>query len=60
MFNVNKYLNIVKFITKIKYVLIIDSVIVMKMKVEKISEILNLQAIKAFWSNSVPFAQGSN
>jgi hypothetical protein len=48
MFNVNKYLNIVKFITKIKYVLIIDSVIVMKMKVEKISEILNLQAIKAF------------
>jgi len=41
-------LNIVKIITKIKYVLIIDSVIVIKVKVEKESEILNLQAIRAF------------
>ena len=53
-------MNIVKIITKIKYVLIIDSVIVIKVKVEKESEILNLQAIRAFWSNNVPFAQGSN
>lgn len=30
------------------------------MKVEKKSEILNLQAVKAFWSYNVPFAQGSN
>jgi len=53
-------LNIVKFITKKKYILMIDSEIVIKVKVEKIAEILNLQAIKAFWSNNVPFAQGSN
>ena len=53
-------MKIVKFITKKKYVLITDSVIVMKMKVEKKTEILDLQAIKAFWSNNVPFAQGSN
>ena len=32
----------------------------MKVKVEKKTEILYLQAIRAFWSNSVPFAQGSN
>jgi len=37
-----------------------DSEIVMKMKVEKKTEILNLQAVKAYWSNNVPFAQGSN
>jgi hypothetical protein len=24
------------------------------------TEILDLQVIKAFWSNNVPFAQGSN
>jgi len=54
-------LNIVKIITKKRYVLITDSVIVMKVKVEKKkAEILNLQAIKAFWSYNVPFAQGSN
>jgi len=53
-------LKIVKFITKKKYVLMTDSEIVMKVKVEKKTEILNLQAIKAFWSNNVPFAQGSN
>lgn len=53
-------MNIVKIITKKKYVLITDSEIVIKVKVEKTSEILNLQAIKAFWSNNVPFAQGSN
>lgn len=53
-------MNIVKIITKKKYVLITNSVIVIKVKVEKKSEILNLQAIKAFWSNNVPFAQGSN
>ena len=53
-------MNIVKFITKKKYVWVIDSEIVIKVKVEKKSEILNLQAIKAFWSNNVPFAQGSN
>ena len=53
-------MNIVKFITEIIYILITDSVIVIKVKVEKKSEILNLQAIKAFWSNNVPFAQGSN
>jgi len=57
---VYKYLNIVKFITEIRYILITDSVIVIKVKVEKESEILNLQAIRAFWSNNVPFAQGSN
>ena len=53
-------MNIVRIITKKKYVLIIDSEIVIKVKVEKKAEILNLQAIKAFWSNNVPFAQGSN
>ena len=53
-------MNIVRIIKKKKYVLIIDSEIVIKVKVEKNSEILNLQAIKAFWSNNVPFAQGSN
>lgn len=53
-------MNIVKIITKKRYVLITDSVIVMKVKVEKKAEILNLQAIKAFWSYNVPFAQGSN
>jgi len=53
-------LNIVKIITKKRYVSITDSVIVMKVKVEKKAEILNLQAIKAFWSYNVPFAQGSN
>jgi len=37
-----------------------DSVIVMKVKVEIKAEILNLQTIKALWSNNVPFAQGSN
>jgi hypothetical protein len=41
-------LNIVRIITKEKYVLIIDSEIVIKVKVEKKAEILNLQAIKAF------------
>ena len=53
-------MNIAKFIVVKKYILIIDSVIVIKVKVEIKSEILNLQAIKAFWSNNVPFAQGSN
>jgi len=37
IFNVYKYLNIVKFITKKKYILITDSVIVIKVKVEKIN-----------------------
>jgi len=42
-----KYLNFIRFIIKKKYILIIDSVIVIKVKVEKKFEILNLQAIKA-------------
>ena len=37
-----------------------DSVIVMKVKVEIKSEIFSLKTVKAFWSNNVPFAQGSN
>jgi len=37
-----------------------DSVIVMKVKVEIKAEILNLQTVRAFWSDNVPFAQGSN
>jgi len=37
-----------------------DSVIVMKVKVEIKSEICSLKTVKAFWSNNVPFAQGSN
>jgi len=37
-----------------------DSEIVIKVKVEIYSEILNLQAVRALWSNNVPFAQGSN
>jgi len=40
---------------------VIDSVIVIKVKVETSkTEILNLQAVRAFWSDCVPFAQGSN
>lgn len=53
-------MKIVKIITIKKYVLITDSVIVIKVKVEKKAEILNLQAVRAFWSDNVPFAQGSN
>jgi len=37
-----------------------DSEIVIKVKVEIKSEIFNLQTVKAFWSNNVPSAQGSN
>jgi hypothetical protein len=37
-----------------------DSVIVIKVKVEIKFEIFNLKTVKAFWSNNVPFAQGSN
>lgn len=37
-----------------------DSELVMKVKVEIHFEILYLQTIRAFWSDSVPFAQGSN
>ena len=53
-------MNIARIIALKNYVLITDSVIVMKVKVEKKTEILNLQAIRAFWSDNVPFAQGSN
>jgi len=37
-----------------------DSVLVIKVKVEIKFEIFNLQTVKAFWSDNVPFAQGSN
>ena len=42
--------------------MITDSEIVVKVKVEifEKTEILSLQAVRALWSDNVPFAEGSN